>query len=213
MGIFDGISNAINNGNIISESIDSKNNKDIRNVKFEVLIKEINDLFENKEINFDNQEVSWNIGSFLTMYGIRYQALDLVYDYEKLNNYGKIIYDNAKIKVIRNDDYSDYENSNDLRNKINKAKNLVSSCQTEEKKSEGYKFIFWSLLILTVDKTDYEEHLSLICDFARMLKITDDEIRDILHVIKSIYHKQDSSYILKTETIAKYFSDVLNLYN
>lgn len=184
----------------------NQKNSDLRIVKFEVLINDIE-----KALNGEVSKTSlvWAISMVL----IQPNALDLVYDYEKLNNYGKIIYDNAKIRVMKKDDYNEYENSNDIKSKINKAKNLVSYCQTEGKKSEGYKFIFWSLLILTVDKTDYEQHLSLICDFARMLKITDDEIRDILHVIKSIYHKQDKRYTLKTETITKNFSDVLNLYN
>lgn len=180
----------------------NQKDSDLRIVKFEVLINDIEKVL--------NGEESKNGIFKVVIHGISMppEILDLVYDYEKLNHYGKIIYDNVK-----KNDYVECESSNDIKSKINKAKTLVSYCQAEEKKSEGYKFIFWSLLILTVDKTDYEEHLSLICDFARMLKITDDEIRDILHVIKSIYHKQDSSYILKTETIAEYFLDVLNLYN
>lgn len=184
----------------------NQKDSDLRIVKFEVLINDIE-----KALNGE-ASITGIVGA-ISMIIMQPKVLDLVYDYEKLNSYGKVIYDNVKIRIMKKNDYNEYENANDIKSKINRAKNLVSYCQAEEKKSEGYKFIFWSLLILTVDKTDYEEHLSLICDFARMLKITDDEIRDILHVIKSIYHKQDSSYILKTETIAEYFLDVLNLYN
>lgn len=184
----------------------NQKDSDLRIVKFEVLINDIE-----KALNGE-ASITGIVGA-ISMMIMQPKVLDLVYDYEKLNSYGKVIYDNVKIRIMKKNDYNEYENANDIKSKINRAKNLVSYCQTEEKMSEGYKFIFWSLLILTVDKTDYEEHLSLICDFARMLKITDDEIRDILHVIKSIYHKQDKRYTLKTETITKNFSDVLNLYN
>ena len=34
-------------------------------------------------------------------------------------------------------------------------------------------------MILTVDKEDAENHLALICDFAKMLRITEDEFEDI----------------------------------
>ena len=184
----------------------NQKDSDLRIVKFEVLINDI-------EKALNGEASITGIAGAISMMLMQPKVLDLVYDYEKLNSYGKVIYDNVKIRIMKKNDYNEYENANDIKSKINRAKNLVSYCQTEEKMSEGYKFIFWSLLILTVDKTDYEEHLSLICDFARMLKITDDEIRDILHVIKSIYHKQDKRYTLKTETITKNFSDVLNLYN
>ena len=44
-------------------------------------------------------------------------------------------------------------------------------------------------MILTVDKTDAEDHLALICDFAKMLRITEDEFEDIIQTIKSFTMK------------------------
>lgn len=187
----------------VSSTSENNNQKDsdLRIVKFEVLINDIE-----KALNGEDNKTSL-LGIVKSRTLMLPKSLDLVYDYEKLNNYGKIIYDNVK-----KDNDSEYENLNDIKSKINKAKKLVSYCKEEENKIEGYKFIFWTLLILTVDKTDYQKHLSLICDFARMLKITDDEIRDILYIIKTIYHKKDVTYFFKTETIPKYFFKLLDLY-
>lgn len=69
------------------------------------------------------------------------------------------------------------------------------------------------MLVLTVDKTDEEEKLSLICDFSRMLKISDEEMMDILQVIKVIYHEQQEGFDFKTERVPYIFSRILNLYN
>lgn len=83
----------------------------------------------------------------------------------------------------------------------------------DENRKIAYKFIFWAMMVLSVDKTEKDEHLSLICDFARMLKITDDEMEDMLMVIKVLYHEEESGFEFKTETVPNIFSRVLCLYN
>lgn len=75
---------------------------------------------------------------------------------------------------------------------------------TAENIQEKYTFIFWALMILTVDKTDAEEHLSLICDYAKMLDITEDEFDDIVRIVKFIYN-QDKPQNFKSETIPTVF--------
>ena len=48
-------------------------------------------------------------------------------------------------------------------------------------------FIFWALMVLTVDNTDKEEKLSLICDFSRYLNVSDEEMQNIVKLIQAIY--------------------------
>ena len=57
-----------------------------------------------------------------------------------------------------------YTNIEEFKNQkfcTDKAKELVEYCRIDENKQEGYKLIFWSLMVLTVYKTDVEEKLSL----------------------------------------------------
>lgn len=85
-------------------------------------------------------------------------------------------------------------------------------CRRFENQKEGYKFIFWALMVLTVDQSDAEEHLSLICDLANMLHITDDEFEDIIQVVKTVCNGSMSEYIFKSEKVSEIFSDVLSKY-
>lgn len=93
---------------------------------------------------------------------------------------------------------------------IDTARKFVKHFKESENVAERYQFIFWALMILTVDKTNAEGHLSLICDYAEMLGITDDEFEDIIRTIKIIYN-QEKSCSFKTETILDYFSKLFEL--
>ena len=69
------------------------------------------------------------------------------------------------------------------------------------------------MIILTVDNNCAEEHLSFICDFAKLLDITNDEFEDIINVIKYIYNEVDEKYIFKSLTIRENFCYKLNILN
>lgn len=74
-----------------------------------------------------------------------------------------------------------------------------------------YYSVFWSLMILAVDDTDKEKHLSTICDFARMLDVSDEEMMDLVNVVKYVF--QDATYQKpKTNEVAEFFSEVLTMY-
>lgn len=192
---------------------------DMRIVKFETLISDVNEALDNKTF----------MGAVLggaAMFGRRHAStntsLAMVFDYDKLNEYGKVIIDHSRL-YIRNssndyqdtwgEKYSDISAFKDNKYKIEAAKALVRYCQNEQNRKEAYKFVFWAMMVLTVDKTDAEQHLSLICDFARMLKITDDEMEDMLMVIKVLYHEEELDFEFKTETVPNIFSRVSYLYN
>ena len=68
------------------------------------------------------------------------------------------------------------------------------------------------MMILTVDDSDKEERLSFICDLARMLKMSDEEVMDILQVIQVIYHKEGDEVEFLSESIPYYFEDLLSRY-
>jgi hypothetical protein len=68
-------------------------------------------------------------------------------------------------------------------------------------------------MVLTVQKDNYDEKLSLICDFARMLRITDGELMDITYIIKCIYNEEgEETYSFKSQKVPGVFGELLNLY-
>lgn len=148
-------------------------------------------------------------------------ALALIYDYDKCNDYAKVIMDKSTLFFnssgdVTTDlwkrDYPSYEEFKDAKRTIEAAKKLVQLCRTEINSTEGYKFIFWALMILTVDKTDAEEHLALICDFAKMLRITEDEFEDIIQTVKIVYNEVTTEYTFKSENIPSVLGSLFNMY-
>jgi len=147
--------------------------------------------------------------------------LNIIFSSDKLNQFGKVIVKTATITLEGTGDssyrdpwmekYSEKKFTDD-KIKISAAKDFISYCRVDNNRQEGYKLIFWSLMILSVDDADADQKLSLICDFAKMLRITDDEMVDISYVIKNLYNAVDSSYVFKTETIPSVFGNVFNLY-
>ena len=67
-------------------------------------------------------------------------------------------------------------------------------------------------MVLTVDKNNYDERLSLICDFARMLRITDDEMMDISYTIKCVYNEVEEEYSFKSDMVPSVLGALFNLY-
>lgn len=149
-------------------------------------------------------------------------ALALIYDYEKCNEYAKVIMDKSTLLFNTSDDvindywkkdYPTYDEFKDAKRRIEASKKLVQLCRDTINATEGYKFIFWALMILTVDKTDAEEHLALICDFAKMLRITEDEFEDIIQTIKIVYHEVTTEYVFKSENIPSTLGALFNMYD
>ncbi len=144
--------------------------------------------------------------------------LEFIYDYYMCNSYAKLIMCITKYSFDmsgwwENTDNTIYkltESSHKYEKKIRIARKFVKLFKESKNAAERYQFIFWALMILTVDKTDAEQHLSLICDYAEMLDITDDEFEDIIGTIKIIYN-QEKSYSFKTKTIPDYFSKLFEL--
>lgn len=148
-------------------------------------------------------------------------ALALIYDYEKCNEYAKVIMDKSTLLFPMffgvadgwKSDYPTYDEFKDPKRRIEASKKWVQLCRDSENAGEGYKFIFWALMILTVEKTDAEEHLALICDFAKMLRITEDEFEDIIQCIKIVYNEVTTEYVFKSETVPSTLGALFGMYD
>lgn len=153
-------------------------------------------------------------------------ALRLIFDYDECNEYARIIIDKSSLPIFGDlwprlvypldkwDIFVSLSKANcDTKTRISALKVFVELCRKNDNAQACYKFIFWALLVLTVDKNNAQEYLSLICDFAKMLKITNDQFEDIIHVIKCVYNVEDKNYAFKTKRIPEVFDGVLNLYS
>ena len=218
MGIFNSIGMSI--GKIVDESLDTTVNTkkmeeekmdDVRIAKFETLIEDIGSAI-NKSRRITGL---WGLRSGNNT------ALALIFEYNKCNEYAKAIMDKSTLSLNTSSDnyedvwrnrYPSYESFSDAKDKITAAKDFVKYCRQSYNVTEGYKFIFWALLVLSVDKSEAEEHLSLICDFAQMLHISDAEFEDVIQTVKIIYNKVETEYIFKSENIPSILGSLFNLY-
>ena len=181
--------------------------RDINNVEFETVIKNINKLIVKK-----NGPVAYPID--------KNHSLCMIYDFDKLNEHGKIIMKRAEIYITKGTETFDiwaykYFVTYDFKDlafetRIEAVKDFVQQCSYDENLNEAYKFIFWALMILTVDKTDMEEHLSMICDFAQLLHISDDELEDIVRIIKYVYGLLLGKFEFKTKNIPVIFESLID---
>lgn len=193
----------------------------MRMAKYETMIEDIDSNIK-KRIRISTLSPFLGSGSWMKSSLTGNTALALIYDYEKCNEYAKVIMDKSTLVFKTSDDviidlwskdYPTYDEFKDAKRRIEASKKLVQLCRNTENATEGYKFIFWALMILTVDKTDAEEHLALICDFAKMLRITEDEFEDIIQTIKIIYNEVTTEYVFKSENIPSTLGALVNMYD
>lgn len=150
-------------------------------------------------------------------------SLLFVFDYEKANKFAQIIMERCPITTYwnltqwRENAREGVYAYSDVKDSISKIKEFISSCRKEEEDycepQAKYIFIFWSLMILAVDKTEEDKHISLICNFAKMFDITDKEIQDMIHIVKLIFNKVDSDYEFQSDKVVEIFGNVLTKYN
>ncbi len=190
---------------------------DMRMAKYETFIEDINSNIKKRAGLFSFMRIM----SMLNNGSAGNTALALIYDYDKCNDYARVIMDKSTLFLNSSDDvatdlwkrdYPTYEEFKDAKRTIEAAKKLVQLCRTTANSTEGYKFIFWALMILTVDKTGAEKHLALICDFAKMLKITEDEFEDIIQTVKIVYNEVTTEYTFKSENIPSVLGSLFNMY-
>lgn len=194
--------------------------KEAKLEQFEKFVANINRDIESINLFGDSGKVFTEV---MGKYEVKNTALGLIFDYDLCNEYAKIIIDKTNLKTRRvvnnnNDNiwkekYYDIRKFKNPEERIRVAKSFIKYCNDNEGKTEKYMLMFWSLIILTVDNNRAEEHLSLICDFAKLLNITNDEFEDIIYVIKNIYNEVDEKYTFKSKLISDVFNSILNLEN
>lgn len=198
---------------------------EMRMAKFETLIEDINDSIKKRHggiLGMMGLSVfARSMSRMLQEENINIQTpLFMIFSPETLNDYSVKICNTATFELVGNDDTcedpwaSKYRTVSfkDAKTKIEAAKDFVKYCRDDRNKSEAYKFIFWSLMILSVENESSDEQLSLICDFVRMLRITDDELLDIIYAIKCVYNEVEEEYVFKTDTIPSVLGKLFNLY-
>lgn len=220
MGSFTNMTTGISSAaDVIANATTVSKEAGVKYSKFSVLIDDIC-----TAIGQDSNGIGC-LADYMDEFGFRHidnkldPSLIFIFDYEKLNDYGKAILEKAPIST----DWSIYSmlqniemgvtKYSDIKDAIGKTKEFVNECRQERFLYEAYKFIFWSLMVLAVDKTDEDEHISLICNFAKMLNITDKEIADMIYIVKLIFNKVDDDYSFQSDEVVKIFGGVLNKYN
>lgn len=173
---------------------------EIKKDKYKLLINNINESIFLGSLNF----------GMLHLYGAYYEtdckkntALALIYDYNKCNDLAKIIMDKSILKFVddkkgysMDSEYPNFEDLKDKKVKIEASRKLAKMCNKE--RSNGYLFIFWALMVLTVDKTDAENHIAIICNFAKIFGIPKDGFEDIIHAVKAVYDETEKKYKCKS---------------
>ena len=177
---------------------------EIKLLKFEAMIEGIDRNFRGSDRKSDGMNV----------------ALALIFDYDRCNEYAKKIFKISHLNVITDIHkhgnrvpmfmapeceqwdvkYNDIKLFNEIKTKIEATKSFVKCC-TDEKEltmfnkkwlnlSQAYKLVFWSLFILTVDRYNADEYLSTICDVTRLLRISNEDFKSIINLIKCIYKRE-----------------------
>lgn len=197
---------------------------DLRSVKFKMMVENIwKTLNKNYMTGDPNPDCA---GRVLLMSDERDKKagrvwLSYIYDYSRLNSYGKIIVEllseNRLNKYVTYEDKENFLHKyEDLEYKLKEIKEFIEDFEYPSsycrKNGIKYQFIFWTLMVLTVDDTDKEEHLSLICDFAKMLEVSDEEIMDIVQIIRVIYHKEEAGFKLRSYDVRECFKNLLSQY-
>ncbi len=104
--------------------------------------------------------------------------LRLIYDSSQLNAYGKMILNKVSTSLCDwTKDLSDAE-------KEKEALRFKEICNTRE--GDKYSFVFWALMVLTVDDTDKERHLAQICALGNWLGINNEEMTHIARLVRRI---------------------------
>ena len=181
---------------------------DMRVAKLESMVEELNKALESPHSLLRNITINWTKIDYTS-------PLSLIFQPDTINSYATTILRKHLLQVsVSGNDYwhSKYKEGfqpNDPK-RIQAAKDLVKGLK--ENRRIRYKFFFWAMMILAVDDSNQEEHLTLICEFARMTHVSDDELMDILHVVKVVFREDSKNYTWKSSSTHNIFADVLELY-
>ena len=173
-----------------------------KDVKFEVLIGEIGEKLSKQHVGI--------FGAMLLAVHQR-NPLFLIYEYGNANAYRQAILKEAKIELPEWFKYTEND-MGDIKIKMRAMREFIEEFRKEENREESWKFIFWSLFAMAVDKSDYDEKAAVVADFACMLKIDENTLQDIISVIKVVCGEENSNVEFKTDEIRNAFANVVLLF-
>ena len=138
--------------------------------------------------------------------------IPFIFNAMELNSYSDIINQkftaDIRSKILSNSANFNFDVPEDIKERISKLKELIS--QVKKEHSYSIVFIFALFMALAVDKTDYEKRLSTICDVAVMLEVTDDEMADIVQVVRYVYRDIKAEDVaLKTDMCKQVFRNIV----
>lgn len=173
-------------------------NNDVRIVKFKRMVKKIWEDLDRTLLTMDNKIASKDDSVYLAT----------IYDYDTLNDYGKVIMEQVSDLANNRNYLSSYKNPE---YRIDQLEWIIDFIDSKHDYA-SFKFIFWALMILAVDDTDKEEHLSLICDFAKLRHIKNREMLDIVQIVRLVFEKEITEN-LTCSRVRKCFERLLQDYN
>lgn len=192
---------------------------EMRMAKFETLIEDVDDAIRRGDFWYGTGVFTGESRFIRELHRNKTSPLYLIFESDKINEFASVICENAIIKIKGDDflkepwaDNYGIDSLSDAKTKIEASKDFVKYCRNEVNRPEGYKFIFWALMIVSVTSDVSDDSLSLICDFARMLRITDDELLDITYAIKCIYNEVKEDYVFKSESVPAVLGNLFSLY-
>ena len=65
-------------------------------------------------------------------------------------------------------------------------------------------------MVLAVDYMDKEEHLSLICDFAKAKNVKDSEMKDIAQMVRLVFHEETEGFLVSSK-VSICFEKILDI--
>lgn len=139
--------------------------------------------------------------------------LGVIFDYEKLNTPGKMIMGQAGLSSTTYYPFLtiDPARLKDFNTRITATRELITDLIKHP--TTGVSYIFWALLILTVDHNDYEQHLSEICNLADIIGMHEIVILDLMDIINAIYRRVAPEKVkLRSYTTNYVFQNVLGMY-
>lgn len=149
---------------------------DVRIVKFKRMVKRIWEDLDRTLLIMDNKIASKDDSVYLAT----------IYDYDALNDYGKVIMEQVSDLANKRKYLSSYKEPEYRIDQLDWIIQFIGSNFDHA----DLKFIFWALMILAVDDTDKEEHLSLICDVAKLRHIKNSEMMDIVQIVRLVFEKE-----------------------
>ena len=135
------------------------------------------------------------------------EDLRVIFPMTETNEYARIIMSNAVVFAARYSGYSkikdngEYAFSWGFRERLIKrqgdhiAELYGIDFSNRNFNLAGYMFIFWALMILTVDDSQNDK-LSVICELASMMHLYGEEMREIVKIIRLIYGEEINDPII-----------------